>query len=216
MTTTNWIMVGALLLAPLLAVRVQKVLESYREKRNRRKQIFQTLMASRAVRLSFEHVRALNMIDLEFYGQSVFGIKQKSKKDAEVIDAWRPYRRHLQQEVPDEDFKTWTNEKDNRFRDLLFAMSCALGYEFEKAELESGAYHPDAHFYQDLSTRSIIQNLDKVLRGKAAVNVIAWDGHREPPQSSEGDTRQAEGIEIPSTDSESGEDNPGADTGSGT
>jgi len=177
-------MVGALLLAPVFAVQVQKFLEGLREKRNRRMQIFQTLMASRAVRLSFEHVRSLNMIDLEFSARRTFGINRQSKKDAGVIDAWKMHRRHLQQDVSDEDSKAWANEKENRFRDLLFAMSTALGYEFDKAELESGAYNPDANFYQDLSARSIIRNLDGVLMGKRAINVVAWEGKR-PPQSSE-------------------------------
>ncbi|MER1680562.1 hypothetical protein KC846_19100, partial [Enterobacter hormaechei] len=66
----NWALaiatIFATLISPLLAVRVQKIIEKSTEKRNIKINIFTELMATRSAeaRLSNEHVRALNMIDL--------------------------------------------------------------------------------------------------------------------------------------------------------
>lgn len=54
------------LLSPLIALRVSRRLDARREVRERKMKIFRTLMATRARRLSMEHVEALNMIDVEF------------------------------------------------------------------------------------------------------------------------------------------------------
>ena len=79
----------AVLLAPVFAVQVQKYLEILREKRNRRMWIFHSLMATRAAKVSAQHVQALNMIDIEFYGQKRFGIRLQSKSEKRIIDAWK-------------------------------------------------------------------------------------------------------------------------------
>jgi hypothetical protein len=52
MTLAEILSVVAVLLSPLLAVQVQKWLEQYREKRTRKIALFETLMATRAARLS--------------------------------------------------------------------------------------------------------------------------------------------------------------------
>jgi len=78
MTTSDWVMIGAVLLAPLVAVQVQKWLERWREESERKKQIFKRLMATRATRLDPSHVTALNMIDLEF-------------EEKAVLERWREY-----------------------------------------------------------------------------------------------------------------------------
>ncbi len=79
----------ATLLSPLLAVRVQKLIEKHSEKRNIKVNIFTELMATRstAARLSNEHVRALNMIDLAFYGDIKGSISKRTKSEKKVLDA---------------------------------------------------------------------------------------------------------------------------------
>ena len=66
MTTGEWITISAIIIGPILAVQVQKLIERYKEKNDRKLNIFKTLMATRGARVSFEHVRALNMIDTEY------------------------------------------------------------------------------------------------------------------------------------------------------
>ena len=68
MKLSDVLMIAAVLLAPVVAVQVQKWLEQYRAERERQLRIFKTLMATRATGLSHDHVQALNLIDLEFQG----------------------------------------------------------------------------------------------------------------------------------------------------
>jgi|SRR5690625_93792 len=87
MESSDWIAVAAILLAPLVALQLSVWLEKYREKRRLRLAIFKDLMATRATRLAPDHVQALNMIDVEFYGTD--------KKSTAVLRAWKAYLDHL-------------------------------------------------------------------------------------------------------------------------
>jgi|SRR5690349_21313932 hypothetical protein len=63
---TDWLTIGAILLAPLFAIQVERILEALKERRRRKLTVFHTLMATRGARLSPAHVEALNRIDIEF------------------------------------------------------------------------------------------------------------------------------------------------------
>ncbi|WP_406935450.1 DUF6680 family protein [Acinetobacter seifertii] len=54
----------ATLLGPILAIQIQKLIEKRNFAHTRKVVLFEQLMATRATRLSPEHVRALNMIDI--------------------------------------------------------------------------------------------------------------------------------------------------------
>jgi len=90
MDITDIIMIFAVFLGPIFAVRIQNYIETKRESRNRKLYIFHTLMSTRATTLSQNHVTALNMIDIAFYS------------DKEVIDAWKIYYDHLSNKPLDE------------------------------------------------------------------------------------------------------------------
>jgi hypothetical protein len=81
---SDLIMIVAVVVSPFLAVHVQKRLEQASERRNRKLQVFKALMANRGAPLSPLHVESLNMIDVEFYGES--------RKDKKVISAWKEYQ----------------------------------------------------------------------------------------------------------------------------
>jgi len=61
------ISIFAIFRSPIVALRLQKELEDYNEKKSRKLSIFKTLLGTRANPVSLEHVQALNMIDIEFY-----------------------------------------------------------------------------------------------------------------------------------------------------
>ena len=81
MQAKEWVTVAAIIIGPILAIQIQKILDNLREKKKRRITIFKTLMSTRATRLNKEHVEALNMIDIEFYGRMFFGIQYQTNKD---------------------------------------------------------------------------------------------------------------------------------------
>lgn len=62
MHISDWLMILAVLFAPLVAVQVQKWLEQWKDKKQRKLRIFLTLMVTRVMRLSSDHVNALNLI----------------------------------------------------------------------------------------------------------------------------------------------------------
>ena len=96
MGIADWLIVIAILLAPVVAVRVETLLELRREKRRRKNLVFETLMGTRADRVSQDHVQALNMIDIEFS-------RKPSKADQEVVKAWKIYLDHLNDQAARED-----------------------------------------------------------------------------------------------------------------
>ena len=65
----------AVLLSPLIALQVSDRLQQSRERRQRKVHVFRTLMATRAAALAPDHVQALNVIDVEFYGSEPVGIE---------------------------------------------------------------------------------------------------------------------------------------------
>jgi hypothetical protein len=82
----DWINIVAILVAPLVAVQVSLWLERRKERRRRQLETFRTLMATRASGLAPDHVKALNMIDVEFYG---------SDKSSKAVLHGRSYLDHL-------------------------------------------------------------------------------------------------------------------------
>jgi hypothetical protein len=118
----------ATLLGPILAVQAQKAVERARERNNRKSWVFHTLMATRAARLSADHVQALNMIDLAFYGKRIFGIHRRSKKETIVLDAWHEYLDHLNTKYEEDNFSLWVTKGDELFVNLLFSLADDVGF----------------------------------------------------------------------------------------
>ena len=79
MTLSQLLTILAILIGPIISIQIQKFLDNRKENKRLKIDIFQTLMATRGTHASFEHVRALNMIDLVYY------------KDVPVISAWGRY-----------------------------------------------------------------------------------------------------------------------------
>lgn len=140
-----WLMIGSTLLGPVLAVQAQKWVERAREATNRRTWVFTTLMATRQARLSFEHVRALNSIDLAFYGHRVLGIVLSGRRAQDVLDAWHDYHAHLS--LPPEyrpqneaEQRDWYDRGDELFMNLLDRLGTATNFKFERNQLKAGSY----------------------------------------------------------------------------
>lgn len=156
MNIAEGLLILSALAGPVLAVQAQKWIERALETKNRRRNLFYALMATRAARVSFEHVRALNMIDIEFH----------ARKDRDVIENWRTYLDHLNQpNVSDAELKAWGEKGETLFIDLLYAMSHSLGYDFDRVHLKRGVYSPRAHGEEELAQRDIRNSLVAILSG---------------------------------------------------
>lgn len=157
----NWFVVISTLLSPLIAINVQKFIESRQEKRKRKLRIFHTLMATRANRLSYNHVEALNSIELEYH--------HDGKKGEKVVEAWIAYHSWLNnKEIP---FEQWNLEKEKIFINLLYEMSKFLKYSHNKTQIEKGIYSPEGHANNEITQNIIQQGLADILLGKSSFPV---------------------------------------------
>jgi uncharacterized protein DUF6680 len=171
MSVAEWSTIGALLLGPVLAVQAQKWIERSKERRSRKLWIFQTLMATRAAKVSTEHVQALNMIDLAFYGRRFFWTHLKSKKERQIVEAWKEYLDHLAQIVPDAEMMNWSARGDELFVNLLYAISRDVNFDFDRVSLKRGIYSPRAHGDLESDQHVIRKALVKLLSGQTPLKM---------------------------------------------
>lgn len=131
----------ATLLGPIFAVQAQKYLEAKRSLKDQKMKIFSTLMATRAARMSPEHVQSLNMIDLAFNG----GSRSRRRSESEVLDAWRDYLDHLTSSITEKNAGRWHERQNELFIILLSSMASDLDLRYDRVLLRNGAYMPKGH-----------------------------------------------------------------------
>jgi hypothetical protein len=171
-TISDGLIVGATLLGPILAVQAQKYLERRSAADGRKKVLFEMLMATRGARLAQEHVRALNMIEVTFYGKSE---KNRTTGERDVLSAWREYLDFLS------DGNEMTPEvagarRDELFVNLLEKMATDLGYQFDRVQLRKGAYFPVAHGRQETKNEELRDAALAVFSGDRQLKVALFDG----------------------------------------
>lgn len=173
---SDWLWPAATVLAtvagPILAVQAQKAVERAQERSRRKSWVFHQLMATRANRLSPDHVQALNMIDLAFYGRRDFGKHRATRTEIAVTDAWHEYLDHLSTKSED---GTWVARSDELFTNLLSAMAEDVGYSFDRVQLKKGAYSPIAHGEQEQRVQAIRQLASEILSGDRPLKMVVTD-----------------------------------------
>jgi hypothetical protein len=171
MEANDWVIIAATLLGPVLAVQAQKAIERIRDRRDRKSWVFHALMATRADRLSAEHVQALNMVDLVFYGHRVLGFPRRRKSEQAVLDAWHEYLDHLATQADERSMELWKVRGDELFVNLLYAMAVDVGYKFDRVQLKKGAYSPVAHGDLELEQNVLRRLAIRVLSGEQALKM---------------------------------------------
>ncbi len=169
MESKDWLMVLAVILGPILAVQAQKIVESLRNKKQRRLNLFFTLMSTRATRLAPEHVGSLNMIDIEFYGRKLFGTRVQTPSEKKVTNAWKNYNDHLNNNYPADRLDAWNDRADELFTSMLYAMSQALGYDFDEVQLKRDCYRPKGHGELEEQQYAIRSGVVDLLAGKRSL-----------------------------------------------
>jgi hypothetical protein len=201
MTQGEWLIVASTLLGPVLAVQAQKWVERARESLQRRNWIFGTLMATRQARVSFDHVRALNSIDLAFYGLRLLGRAWRAQRSQAVLDAWHDYHAHLslpneQRPKSEAEQRDWTGRGDELFTNLLDRLALAMHFKFERVQLKSGSYSPEAHgtveFEQQAQRRLTIE----LLSGNRPLPMEVRKWHVDQETAERQKAMQAQIIEI--------------------
>lgn len=159
---TDLCIIAATILGPVLAVQAQKFLERRRQTTDRRVQIFQTLMTTRAQALNPSHVLALNAVPIEFHG--------KDERLQKVVDAWRNYMDLLGNRQIDR--SVWDSKRTDLLVELLLEMARCLGYKFSKSQIAKEIYAPEGHGRIEFEQDSIRQGMVEVLAGKKAFPIV--------------------------------------------
>lgn len=155
MTPDGWAIVCATLAGPVVAVQVQVWLERGRERARRRRQIFYTLMQTRANNMSPEHLQALNAIPIEYYGVKV------------ITDAYLEYIKHV---YAPQDIH-WANRRVDLLMDLLAKIAAHLKYKFDVAQLKRDFYAPKGSYDLEADQQTIREGMVKALTGQGSVSV---------------------------------------------
>jgi hypothetical protein len=160
-TISDWLMMLAVILGPVLAVQIQKYIDRKSETRNRKLKVFSDLMTTRASTLAFQHVSALNMVGLEFNG----------KKYGKVVNAWKTYLDHLNSFPNDDENmqKIWSEKKNDQLSDLLYEMGESLGFDFDKVHIKKAGYIPQAYADQENETNFLRRQLVDVFLDKKSI-----------------------------------------------
>ncbi|MCJ8314198.1 MAG: hypothetical protein HRU38_18775 [Saccharospirillaceae bacterium] len=161
MTISDWIMIVAVFLGPIVAVQLTRFLDSKTAVKQRKLDIFKTLMSTRQYTTNWEHVMTLNRIDLEF--------NAKNSKEKFVVEAWKAYLDLLNDKSisPEQ----WGVKRVDLLVDLLHKMSIVLDYDFDKTHIKNSSYSPMAHGDIETQQDAIRQGLIAILEGKKTVQM---------------------------------------------
>lgn len=181
----NLVLVGitifAIIIGPIMAVKVTRKMDEERGDRQRKLDVFRTLMKTRQVRLSPDHVTALNLIELEFYEKT------------SVTTPYRAYIKHLSFAMPTpENQDLYFEERHDLFVDLLQALGKELGYMFDKHELERLGYAPSGWERDEAIQRKNAYLLSELLEGKRPLPIssmqVTADSPFPPPPTTNRDS----------------------------
>ena len=182
----------ALILGPLVAVWIARGMEDRRAKHERRMSVFRALMSTRSNTLSFDHVSALNLVEIEF------------QDNPKVVEKWKVYFDDLGAEYPrredekileglsDAEITRRQGNYDKRVIEsrsklltkLLHEMAQVLGYEKIKVlEILEGSYFPHGWGRIEIQQELIRQYFVDLYLGKRALPVLVR--YEEPPTNGE-------------------------------
>ena len=166
----SWITIVAIVLGPILAIMASQYLDKAKADKQRKLDVFRTLMRTRSMPISHEHVGALNLVELEF-------------RDCPcVVSSWKEYLAHLGEAPPSIEEKTQYDRtvqtRNELLTTLIDEMAKVLGIKIAQLEILRGNYVPqgwaDTEWEQQLARRSLID----VLHGRTPIQVRV---HQTPP-----------------------------------
>lgn len=153
MTSETWAIVAATGLGPILAVALSLWREGARAKYNRRLHVFRTLMATRKVGISNDHVNALNLVEVDYY------------RCRKVEAAWNDYKAFLndRSKLPVND--QWVDEKEKLLAKLLFEIAAVLGFNIPAIDIFKGGYAPEGWAYRDARSIGALEYIHQLSEG---------------------------------------------------
>ena len=150
---------------PVLAVWASDIRSEHKRIRDRKEQVFHTLMATRGARMQTEHVSALNRIELAFPQSS----------HPKIVDAWGQYLRSLEsdQGKTEDSLDRWSATADNLFQELMQTMANDLKIPFSKTSIKHNAYYPKGYVFTEKQQNELRALLLELLKNERSLNLNA-------------------------------------------
>ena len=189
MTIFNLLTLIAILVGPIAAVIVTRHIDAKRDNRNRKMEIFRTLMRTRRQPTSIQHVEALNLVEIEF--SDCEQIKQAFTVLFEHFATQHP--RLPTEEVNDamelnevirrnSAFDTRIhNDRQAQLARLLHAIAKELKFSIEQLEIFEGGYRPQGWADLELDERVIRKYVTDLYLGRRTVPVTVFDATTAQP-----------------------------------
>jgi hypothetical protein len=129
--------------------------------------VFRTLLATRRQAITLEHVAALNVIEIDFYGV------------ASIEHAWKNYHAHLNSAPQDRlmtppEQKIFEDRRNDLLAKLLFSIAEFLGFKMSEIDIKNGGYAPGGWSFRDDRLGAIQDFAIDLSRGKRAVPIFAF------------------------------------------
>ncbi|MDO6413437.1 hypothetical protein Q4F19_03490 [Sphingomonas sp. BIUV-7] len=171
----------ATLLGPILAIQAQKWLERSKAVKDRRLTIFRTLMATRATRISPQHVEALNAVPVDFYGPD------KPRLRA-ITDDWQSYMDLLNDTSMNSD--AGSIARGNALVAMLRKIANLLGYNFNESDIKR-VYHPEGLVTTELEHAAIRRGIVRMFAGEISLPMSVKEFPSDPEFSERQSTLNA-------------------------
>ena len=153
----------AAIAGPVIAVWITRMSDDRKEIQGRRMEIFRTLMRTRKMPVHFDHVGALNLIEIEFSG------------DAPVIVAWKEYLKVLSDPIPPETDDVGHTQlrqrRDASLTKLISSIAKILKFKVEQMDIFEGNYVPQGWLDDDWEQKLTRKILIDVLSGRRPIMI---------------------------------------------
>lgn len=160
-----WAIVLATFFGPVVAILITRWGDRIREKRTRQLHIFRVLLATRRQNITNEHVTALNLIEVDFYGVD------------SIQASWRAYHRHLnsappgRQMTPPEN-EVFVREGNDHLAKLIFSIAEHLRFSMSELDIRNGGYAPDGWRYRDERLGVIQEFAKEIALGRRSLPIL--------------------------------------------
>jgi hypothetical protein len=158
---SEWIMIAAILVGPILAVVTQFIWQKMRQKRDQKLWVFGNLMINRHTPLNQDFVKAANYIDAVFYKNKKIRARWKTVLDHLSSDAYKP--------------ANFTPAAFEKFRDLLAEllaeMAKDLRYQYDYTHIKESAWNPTQHGLEFEETARLRKAALSIVEGAGVLNV---------------------------------------------
>ena len=163
----------AVISGPVIAVLMTRYLDDLRADNARKLDIFRTLMRTRGMRLHWDHVGALNLVEVEFIDHP------------KVVEAWKAYLANLGKELPPLEQKDRHNQiiknREKLLITLIDEIATVLKIKIKPLDILEDNYVPqgwaDDEWEQKLVRRGLIDLLDK----KTSIPILIQQHQEQNP-----------------------------------